>query len=147
MNLLLILAISLGIVAPPQIVYAEEKPIIALEAHHVETIITPEQIKPLTIEEKIIAKAEEYGYSTTTALAIAKAESGLNPDAKNKESSASGVYQYINGTFLSFCVQLYGLTDSLANKDNPDIQIECAIRMLSEGGEGHWDASKHIWKK
>ena len=110
----------------------------------VETIITPDPL-PLTIEEKIMAKAKEYGYSPTRAIAIAKAESGLFPDAKNTSSTASGLFQFINGTAQGFCVEKYEIMESLLEKNDPDKQIECAVRMLAEGGEGHWSESRHVW--
>ncbi|MBP6045253.1 transglycosylase SLT domain-containing protein [Candidatus Woesebacteria bacterium] len=97
------------------------------------------------MEEKIIKTAEEFNYSTTTALLIAKAESNLNPNAKNSHSTASGVYQFIDGTFKGYCVEKYGYATSTNQKNDPDVQIQCAVRMLSEGGENHWDASKHVW--
>lgn len=80
------------------------------------------------------------------ALAIANAESGLNPNAKNASSTASGLYQFINSTFLRYCIQRYNFTDSLDDKNDPDIQIKCAITLLSEGGENHWNASRKYWQ-
>lgn len=107
-----------------------------------------EQIKEekiLTIEEKIIQTAKEFNYSTSTALSIAKAESNLIPDAKNSHSTASGVYQFINGTYKEYCIDKYNYAESMEQKNDPDIQIQCAIRMLAEGGENHWNASRHVW--
>ena len=89
----------------------------------------------------------EYNYPPMKALEIAKAESELDPDAKNASSTASGLFQFINGTFKGFCLEGYKLTDTMEDKNNPYIQIECAVRMLSEGGESHWVASKHVWGK
>lgn len=114
-----------------------------------ETVAAPviEPVIELTIEEKIIKTAEEFGYSTTTALAIAKAESNLNPNAKNAHSTASGLYQFINDTFKGFCIDKYKYAESMEQKNDPDIQIKCAIRMLAEGGDKHWAASSHVWGK
>jgi len=81
------------------------------------------------------------------AFRIAKAESNWNPNAKNKSSSASGLFQFIDGTFRAYCINKYRLADSMAQKNNPYIQIDCAVKMLNLGLVGHWDASASVWKK
>ena len=30
-------------------------------------------------------------------------------------------------------------------KNDPDVQIKCAVRMLAEGGDSHWDESRKVW--
>lgn len=81
------------------------------------------------------------------ALAIAKAESGLNPNAQNPESSASGIFQFLDGTFQTYCINKLGIATSLADKDNPIYQINCAIDMMaSPGGWEHWRASEFLWR-
>ncbi len=40
-----------------------------------------------------------YGISPETPLCIARLESGFNQHSKNKSSSASGVFQYLSGTW------------------------------------------------
>jgi hypothetical protein len=112
---------------------------------HLEPIETPPPQRELTVEEKIRVAAEKYGYNPDRAVAIAKAESNLMPNAKNSKSSASGLYQFINSTFLHYCVDEYKLATSSDLKNDPDIQIECAVRMLSEGKESHWNESRHVW--
>lgn len=102
--------------------------------------------KVLTIEEKIRVEAIERNYSPDRAVAIAKAESGLNPNARNPHSTASGTYQFINSTFKEYCIKNFAYADSMEQKNDPDIQIKCAVRMLSEGGENHWDASRKMWE-
>src|SRR5674476_1581629 len=42
-----------------------------------------------------------YGIDSTIPLRIAYAESGYRCNAQNAHSSAGGVYQFLNGTFLS----------------------------------------------
>ena len=104
-------------------------------------------ISTTSIAEYIEARAMAYGYPPKKARAIAKAESEFNVNAKNKGSTASGTYQFINGTFKGFCIDQYKLTDTMKDKNDPHIQIECAIKMLASGGESHWDESKHVWSK
>jgi len=35
----------------------------------------------------------------------------------------------------------------MEDKNNPEIQADCATRMLAEGGESHWAESAHVWQK
>lgn len=105
--------------------------------------------KPVeTIEQKIGRRAKEVGYSPIKAQAIAWAESKFNPKAKNEISSASGVYQFLDGTFSDYCIKRYKLTDSLVHKNDPDIQIECALKILTTDskGDGHWEESRPYWR-
>jgi len=60
-------------------------------------------VKEKTVQEKIIDYADTYGVERETALRIANCESGYNPLAKNKTSSATGVYQFINSTWDNYC--------------------------------------------
>ncbi len=43
--------------------------------------------------------ASKYGVDPVVALRIAKCESGLDPFAKNQDSSATGIYQWTIGTW------------------------------------------------
>ncbi len=70
----------------------------------------------------------------------------VDPNAKNTGSSASGAYQFLDGTFKHFCVDEYRL-GTMKQKNDPDIQIECAVRMIAAGLVGHWDESKPVWSK
>lgn len=114
---------------------------------HLTPIPAPEPPREETIQEKIERVAKEHGVNVRKALAISDAESEFRPDAKNPYSSASGIYQFIDGTFRDYCINKYRLTDSMDYKNNPDIQIECAMRMLKAGEDFHWNASKHEWGK
>lgn len=53
----------------------------------------------LSIEQKIRLASREAGIDEETAVRIAKCESTLNPLAKNKNSSASGLYQWTIGSW------------------------------------------------
>lgn len=141
----IVVSLLFGVTAVPQTVYAEE---IALTPGVVETIITPEPvIVPLTIEEKIIVKAVEYGYSPTKALAIAWAESryqnipnSICYDGEQGVCTAYGIFQFTRTTYKAFC----GPPEERMDIDK---NIDCAVRMLSEGGESHWSESSSSWGK
>ncbi len=113
-----------------------------------ETIEIPYQFNSKSsVEDFIIAEAMKYHYPPMRAVAIARAESGLYINAKNTGSTASGTFQFINGTFKGFCIDKYQLTDTMKDKNNPAVQIKCAVRMLAEGGESHWSESRGVWGK
>lgn len=85
--------------------------------------------EPLSVQEKIVAYAAHYGVDRELALDLARFESNFNPNAKNPTSSAKGVYQWIHGSWKAFCT---------GEVFNPDDNIRCAMRVISEGGLSHW---------
>ncbi len=112
----------------------------------VTTIATTTPVIEETIEEKIGRRAQALGLDPKRAQSIAWAESGFNPKAKNSASSASGVFQFLDGTFNEYCIRRYEFATSTAQKNDPNIQIECALRILqSPGGENHWWPSRPMW--
>lgn len=92
-----------------------------------------------SIKALITSKAEEYGVNPILALEIARAESGFNPRARNASSTARGLFQIIRGTEKAFNCE----GDMLEAEDN----VECAMRILTESGVHHWDASRKIWEQ
>lgn len=70
---------------------------------------------------------------------IAKCESGNNPLARNPTSSAKGLLQIIDGTWEHF--QCKG---SVLNADD---NFNCGIKIATQSGLHHWDASKACWGK
>jgi len=98
------------------------------------------------IEDYIIYIAHHEGVSVSLALEIARHESNFVANAKNPKGSASGVYQFLDSTFSHYCIKKYGRAQSLEEKNDPKVQISCAIAMLREpGGHRHWDESKRGW--
>lgn len=103
---------------------------------------------PESVKDYIIYVAQKEGVNVGLAVAIADAESNFIWNAKNPHSTASGAFQFINGTFLGFCRDKYGLAKSLEDKNNPFIQANCAVYMLKEpNGYKHWLASKQGWER
>lgn len=84
--------------------------------------------------------SRDYGVNSNLTLAIAKAESGFNCVAKNRRSTASGVYQYLAGTWRNTPEGRQGLSvfDCEAN-------VRAAVRHIAVRGTAPWNASKHAW--
>jgi hypothetical protein len=75
------------------------------------------------IKERIRRQALAYNLDPQTMTRIAQIESSLNPNAKNPNSSASGLYQFINST---------GRQYGLKNPFDPDQNIDAAMRFTSD---------------
>ena len=85
----------------------------------------------------IIEETERIEFSDPILpLAIAIAESGLDPKAKNPSSSAFGSFQFLDGTFARHCQG--------SKKDNRD-NVRCGIKLIARGDLFHWDASFEYW--
>jgi len=68
-----------------------------------------------TLEIKIMTEARDAGINPQVALAIAFCESGLDPLIDNKYSSASGLFQFIDGTWENYCEgDVYDEDDNIA---------------------------------
>ena len=61
---------------------------------------------PASIRDTIVAAAAKYGVPPGALLRVAEIESSLNPKAKNPNSSASGLFQFVSTTAAQ-----YGVTD------------------------------------
>ena len=94
------------------------------------------------IERIIISKAIAESISPELLLRIAKCESGLRPNVKNPNSTASGLFQFLTSTFTHYA-QAYELP---LEKDNPEVQAELAAKMIRDGGISHWYASRNCWE-
>lgn len=72
--------------------------------YQVEKVITITRIdEPLTVEEEIVALANEYGVNPNDALRIAECESNTGTNLFNGVSSAKGIFQFINNTWANYC--------------------------------------------
>jgi len=98
-------------------------PIADIEREYVEVYTQPD-----SIEDQIKAVFKEYG---DQAVKVAKCESGLNPKARNKTSSARGLFQIMQSWHKIDQKWLY----------NPTVNIEIAHQLFQEQGWEPWRAS------
>jgi uncharacterized protein YraI len=79
----------------------------------------------------IYAAAARYGQNGDALLAVASCESGLNPNAVNSSSGASGLFQFLPGTWATTPYANQSIFDPVAN-------AEAAAWMWSVGRRGEW---------
>lgn len=86
---------------------------------------------------------EHRGFSNqdiTKAIRIARCESNFNQYAKNPNSTAKGIYQFIDGTWRSNCLKDGNVYDFVDN-------INCFWKVYKSQGDRPWASSKACWNK
>lgn len=84
-----------------------------------------------SIVDTITAAANKYGQNPAAMLAVARCESGLNPQAYNGRSGASGLFQFLPGTWRTTPFASYSIFDPWASAN-------AAAWMWSVGRRGEW---------
>lgn len=91
----------------------------------------------------IRCRGEQVGLDNkdiTKLIRIARCESNFNQYAKNPNSTAKGIFQFIDGTWRANCLKdgnVYNFVDN----------INCAIKVYQKQGSTPWNASKNCWNK
>ena len=88
--------------------------------------------------------ATKYNVDSNLMKRIIKAESGGNPNAKNKTSTASGCAQFIKATWAGTLKQMQR---EYISPFDAETNVEAMAWKISRGGLRAWDASKHKWNK
>lgn len=88
--------------------------------------------------------ATKYNVDGKVMRRIIKAESGGNPNAKNKNSTASGCSQFIKSTWEGTLRQM---GREYISPFDPRANVEAMAFKISRGGIGAWNASKSKWSK
>lgn len=96
------------------------------------------------LENLIYTIAIKHDVNPKLLTKIAKCESGLRIEAKNSKSSASGIMQFLDSTFINEA-HAYGLPTD--DKNNAQVQLEIAARMIAGGKIRAWNSSRHCWSK
>lgn len=79
----------------------------------------------------ITEAANRYGQNPAAMIAIARCESGLNPQAYNARSGASGLFQFLPGTWRTTPYASHSIFDAWASAN-------AAAWMWSVGRRGEW---------
>ena len=88
--------------------------------------------------------ASKYKVDGDVMRRIIKAESGGNPNAKNKNSTASGCSQFIKSTWEGTLRQM---GREYISPFDARTNVEAMAFKISRGGIRAWDASKSKWSK
>jgi len=95
-------------------------------------VLPQNQDRVILIKEKIAIEATKHGIDVDEALNIAWCESRHNPNAKSSISTASGLYQFINGTWKNHCK---------GDVFNEDDNIACFMKLYSKFPQW-WECAK-----
>lgn len=80
------------------------------------------------VKRKIITVCRREGFSdaeTRFCLAVAEQESGFNPNARNRGSTAAGIFQFVEATWKARCKEA-GLSP-LTSPHDVDAQLRCFL--------------------
>ena len=88
--------------------------------------------------------ATKYNVDGDLMRRIIKAESGGNPNAKNKNSTASGCSQFIKSTWEETLKQM---GREYISPFDARTNVEAMAFKISRGGIRAWNASKSKWDK
>lgn len=95
------------------------------------------------VQDLIRSYSAQYGISADLPLRIANCESGYNQFSKNRNSTASGVFQYLASTWKATDQGKMGLSvfDAEAN-------VKAAVSYIASRGHANpWNASRSCWSK
>ena len=108
--------------------------------------VSNETLVMKTLEEKILREAEIVDIDPQLALAVALCESRLDPGAKNPNSTASGIFQFIRSTWKS-TLERMKLPVNLDVFD-ADVNIRVGVWLMKQDGAmTHWYPSASCWNK
>lgn len=92
------------------------------------------------VKHLIRVHAAAYGIDADLPLAIAHCESGFKWNAANSRSSASGVFQYVKGTWRRTKEGRKG-----TSVFNTEAHIKMAVAHIATLGTAAWNASRGCW--
>ena len=88
-----------------------------------------------TVQETIIAAAQEFGVSPSTMLRVAFCESTFRTWVYGDQGRALGLFQFHLPTWLANAKRLGYTTDM---RDDPVASSRVAAEMFSRGQQGQW---------
>lgn len=117
--------------------------IISIDEIEYNNFISVEAINnPILIKNKTLADMVEYNMDMySLSYDIIKCESGWKPYAKNKESTAYGLGQFLDGTW-KYVQDKWKME---LDRNSYDDQLYAMVRLLEEEGWKHWAESKWCW--
>jgi hypothetical protein len=87
------------------------------------------------LKKALVFFTTKYGGNYELLYKCIVNESSWNENAKNPHSTASGISQFINSTWNENCE---------GDKHNGFDQLDCMVRMWSEGKQSQWECLKKL---
>lgn len=101
--------------------------------------IDTENGKKIELDSELTPNLKARVKSCDLAIKLCDYEArGCQPEIKNPNSSATGLYQFIEGTWRDLCE---------GEVTNPEHNADCAMRLISAGDIFHWTADKNTRAK
>lgn len=75
---------------------------------------------------------------------IEECESRGDPNARNPNSTAKGLYQFLDGSWRHYGIEYWGTLEGRSVFD-PDDNRELAAYVIAKYGTSPWNSSKHCW--
>lgn len=97
-----------------------------------------------TIPNIIAGAARMYGVDAATMTRVAFCESGLRPGAVNRSSGATGLFQWIDSSWIAN-VRRGGFPYTIADRTDPAASSVVTAYVISRQGLRDWEASKGCW--
>jgi hypothetical protein len=127
----------------PIVVEKLTEEVMASEVEEAEEVVEPTPTpKPKTVEDIIKL---EWGTDASIGLKIAFCESTNRPEAKNTNSSATGLFQFINSTWIETRNRMK-LDPSLNLRLDPTENAKTAYFLYQLKGTQPWLSSRNCWE-
>lgn len=94
----------------------------------------------LSLREYLIRESVIWGVNPNLAVRIVECESGFKPYVQNKQSSAYGLFQFLNSSWSTVQIQMNKKLD----REDPYDQIEAGLFWLKKS-TSPWNESKFCW--
>jgi len=127
-----------------QVQATESAQIVFQEVQKVEVVTSSMETRLEPTIEQIIA--EEWGADAEIGKKIAFCESSYNPEAKNKNSSATGLFQIIKSTWEANRKRMNADTNLDLRLDARE-NAKTAYFLYKQQGGNPWKSSQHCWSK
>ena len=96
----------------------------------------------LTVAAGVVLASTNVAHADPDWAPIIACESGGNPSAQNPSSTASGLFQFLDTSWIAYGGGKYA---SRAKYATPEQQYEIANRAYAQSGVTPWNASKSCW--
>ena len=116
--------------------------IIENEIQDIKRVLIP--AVPFEYVDLFSSLCDKYGVDPRLPAKIILCESSWNNKAKNLNSSAKGLFQFIDSTWEETLGKMD--IDKSISQFNKEVNLEAGIFLISQGKLSHWESSRDCWK-